>query len=182
MLSRLHSSMLLARLPPAPRSPSRLLAGLALLSLAGCDSVGVQATPPAPEASMPWPEMLSAVNDVRAQARACGGDRYPAAAPLVWNDRLGAAAERHSSDMAGRGFFSHTGSDGSGPGARATEAGYSWRSVAENIARTNTSVGAVVDAWVESPGHCHNLMDPRFAEMGAAEEGGLWTQVFATPR
>lgn len=163
------------------RCPSvRSLTWLAVLSLAGCDSVGIE--PPGQEASVSWPEMLDAVNGVRAEARTCGGERYPAVAPLVWNGRLEAAAERHSADMAERGFFGHTGSDGSGPGTRASQAGYSWRSVAENIARTNTSVGVVVEAWVESPGHCHNLMDPRFAEMGAAEEGGLWTQLFAAPR
>jgi uncharacterized protein YkwD len=47
-----------------------------------------------------------------------------------------------------------------------------------------------VAGWLSSPGHCANLMNPRYTEMGAAY--GLnsarkstypyWTQVFGAPR
>ncbi len=44
-------------------------------------------------------------------------------------------------------------------------------------------------SWLESPGHCENIMEPRFTEMGVAfalapdqNPNIYWTQVFATPR
>jgi len=43
--------------------------------------------------------------------------------------------------------------------------------------------------WLASPGHCSNIMNPDFSEMGAAyaiEENSAavsyWTQAFGTPR
>ena len=163
-----------------------LLLFVALFCLAGCDSVGVAPSPSGTDsgaqAETVWPEMLDAVNAVRARGAMCGSTRYGPAPPLVWNDRLEAAAATHTADMAAHDYFDHRGSDGSQPGDRATRAGYSWRAVGENIARYQTSVGQVVEDWVESPGHCHNLMDPRFAEMGADEAGGFWTQVFGLSR
>ena len=43
--------------------------------------------------------------------------------------------------------------------------------------------------WLASPGHCSNIMNPDFTEMGAAyaidkssAAGSYWTQVFGTPR
>lgn len=155
-----------------------LLLGTLLLS--ACDTLGVDA-PPDPAAQTAWPEMLAAVNDVRAAGAVCGGEAYPAAAAVVWNDRLASAARRHSADMAAHDHFAHTGTDGSRPGDRARDAGYRWRLVAENIARRQRSVEEVVSDWVESPGHCRQLMDPRVAEMGVAETSGYWTQLFATP-
>ena len=156
------------------------LATLALV-LAGCDSVGLHA-PPATAAVRPWPEMLAAVNAVRAEARTCGGEAFAPAPPLVWNDRLGDAARAHSADMLAHDRFEHTGSDGSRPGDRATRAGYAWRVVAENIARYQQTVPEVVADWAASPGHCRTLMDPRVAEIGAAKEGAYWTQVFGLSR
>ena len=46
-----------------------------------------------------------------------------------------------------------------------------------------------VAGWIRSPGHCANLMNPRYTDMGAAfavnarsELGVYWTQAFGTPR
>ncbi len=157
------------------------LLALSLLCLTGCDSVGSD-TVVVDASSQPWPAMLDAVNAARAQGQTCGNQVYPPAPPLVWNDRLTAAAEAHSADMARNDYFDHTGRDGSQPGDRVTRAGYSWRIVGENIARYQSSVGEVVDAWVESPSHCRNLMDSRYAELGASERDTYWTQVFGLAR
>jgi len=49
------------------------------------------------------------------------------------------------------------------------------------------SADEVVHGWLESPGHCENIMDPRFAEMALLSRGaqlrhGLyWVQVLAAP-
>lgn len=71
-------------------------------------------------------EMLSQVDDTRAQPRQCGGQDFPAAAPLSWHCTLEHVAVSHSRDMGDHNFFSHTGSDGLGPADRITNAGYEW--------------------------------------------------------
>ena len=133
-------------------------------------------------------EMLGQINDARAQTRSCGSDSAPAVAPLAWNCTLASVAEQHSADMADNNFFSHTGSDGSSIGTRLTNAGYNWRAAGENIAAGQSSVSEVMVAWLESPGHCENIMNSNFREVGAAmvENGNAdyqryWTQNFARP-
>lgn len=136
--------------------------------------------------------MLDAVNATRAQARECGSyGSFPAVPPLAWSCPLEAAAQGHSTDMATNNFFSHTGSNGSSVGDRASSAGYSWTAIGENIAAgtSYSAVGAVVQGWIDSPGHCANLMRSSYKELGAAKVSNpsstytvYWTQVFGKSR
>ncbi|MBS7456934.1 CAP domain-containing protein [Coralloluteibacterium stylophorae] len=133
--------------------------------------------------------VLEQVNAARAQARSCGGRHFDAAGPLTWDAALAEAALAHSRGMAERNVFSHRGGDGSEVGARATRAGYAWRHVGENIAAGQGAPEQVVAGWLSSPGHCANIMDPQFTEMGAAyatdpdsDAVSYWTQVFGAPR
>lgn len=139
----------------------------------------------------PWGEagraVLAATNLARSQPRQCGKRRFAAAPPLVWNEALAHAAHSHSSDMGSHRFFSHTGRDGRAVGARARSAGYAWQRIGENIAAGQRSVAEAVQGWLDSPGHCANLMNPAFTEMGAAyavrgapRPAAYWTQVFGT--
>ncbi|WP_412067944.1 CAP domain-containing protein [Rubrivirga sp. IMCC43871] len=154
---------------------------LAALALAACDTT--YAIDDALVADAPaWDAMLAAVNDARASGAVCGNEAMGPAAPLVWDARLEAAAERHSRDMAENGHFDHTGTDGLSTGARVRRAGYDWRAVGENIARYHQNVDEVVSDWLASPDHCRQMLSPRFVELGAAEEDGYWTQVFGVPR
>lgn len=153
----------------------------AALALAACDTT--YAIDQAPVADAPaWDAMLTAVNEVRASGAVCGTERMAPAAPLVWDARLEAAAERHSRDMAQNNYFGHTGTDGLSTGTRVRRAGYDWRAVGENIARYQQNVDQVVSDWLASPDHCHQMLSPRFVEIGAAEADGYWTQVFGVPR
>jgi uncharacterized protein YkwD len=61
--------------------------------------------------------------------------------------------------------------------------------VGENIAAGQPTAEQVVAGWLKSAGHCANLMDPDFSEMGVAfavapQRGKAiyWAQLFATPR
>lgn len=133
-------------------------------------------------------EILRLTNAARAEPRTCGSERVPAAPPVEWNAKLAAAALAHSSDMANRNYFRHAGKGGSQVGDRAARAGYTWRRVGENIAAGQGSAKQVVSAWLSSPGHCVNIMNRNFAEMGAAyvvnpdsDTTIYWTQVFGTP-
>lgn len=142
-----------------------------------------------PDQSEAGQAILSLVNEARASARRCGSRYFARARPVAWNDALAQAAREHSSDMAAHRRFSHRGSDNSEVAQRATRAGYRWRHIGENIAAGQTSAREAVAGWLESPGHCANLMNPDFTEMGAgyaisrARLPGFayWTQVFATP-
>jgi uncharacterized protein YkwD len=134
--------------------------------------------------------ILDAVNLARARSRTCGARDFRPAAPLRWNGTLGQTALLHSRDMADQHYFSHTGRDGSTVGKRAMQAGYSWSRVGENIAVGQETPDEVVATWLASAGHCANIMDPAFTEMGAGyavnraseEPRPYWTQVFGNPR
>lgn len=132
--------------------------------------------------------LLQQVNTMRGQQRQCGAQAFAAAAPLVWNDSLGDTAHTHSRAMANGNFFSHQDRDGRTPGDRAELAGYSGQRVGENIAAGQDAVARVVAGWLASPGHCANLMNPQFSELGAAyavdpksDAGIYWTALFGAP-
>lgn len=89
-------------------------------------------------------------------------------APVTPDRRLVAAALRHARDMAGHGFMSHVGSDGSRSGQRADEAGYGWRLIAENVAAGPADAREVIAMWMRSPGHRHNLLTREVVDVGLA--------------
>ncbi|RZL13195.1 MAG: CAP domain-containing protein [Pedobacter sp.] len=126
--------------------------------------------------------MLQLVNAQRTKGCNCGTTAMPAVAPLSWNDQLAVAALNHSTDMYTNNFFSHTSSNGNTLGTRITAAGYKWSAVAENIAMGQKDEQAVVTAWFNSEGHCKNLMNASYKEIGAAKKGSYWTQDFAAPQ
>jgi uncharacterized protein YkwD len=127
--------------------------------------------------------MLQEVNKVRGQSCKCGNERQSAAPPLVWDDKLERAAQRHANDMARKKFFSHTGSDKSTVSSRVDKEKFVWMLVGENLADGYKSEADVVAGWMTSPGHCKNIMNPEFTHMGVAvsKDGRYWVQVFATP-
>lgn len=130
--------------------------------------------------------MLSAVNQARSVEQNCGGTIMPAVPALKWNYDLEAAAFRHSSDMANSNYMDHTGSDGSTPAQRVADTGYSANAWAENVAAGQNSIDDVMASWMNSAGHCQNIMSSNVTEMGASaventdtQYGIYWTQVFA---
>jgi uncharacterized protein YkwD len=112
-------------------------------------------------------EFLATVNQARSVNQVCGSTPYAPAPPVSWSENLAMAAYLHSEDMALNNFFSHTGSDGSSPGDRISRQGYVWRTYGENIAVGYPTVSSVIQGWLGSEGHCRNLMDPDFTEIGA---------------
>ncbi len=134
-------------------------------------------------------QLLDAHNRARATGRYCGATFMAAAAGLSWSCKLGEAAANHSQDMATTDYFSHTGSDGLSPFDRMDDVEYVYRAAGENIAAGYDSVESVVTGWLQSPGHCENIMSPNFKEMGgaliensAAAYRYYWTVDFGTPR
>jgi uncharacterized protein YkwD len=151
--------------------------------------------PPLPSVTFQdWTEagqiILEGVNQARASGHTCGDQAYPPAPPLRWNPLLGEAALAHSRDMAERRYFNHQDKNGGTSGERAKSAGYAWSRIGENIAFGQYTPQEAVAGWLTSPGHCTNIMNRDFTEMGAAyavtpeKRAGLiyWTQVFGKPR
>lgn len=133
-------------------------------------------------------KLLELINSARAQPRQCGTQAFSATTPLAWNATLASAALDHTRSMANNNFFDHKDRDGRTPGDRAELAGYSGQLVGENIAAGQDTPRKVLDGWLTSPGHCANLMNPQFSELGAAyavdpksDAGIYWTSLFGAP-
>lgn len=133
-------------------------------------------------------EMLDLINEARSQARYCGSTYYEATTSLEWNCTLEIAAQSHSDDMAENNFFDHIShTDESSVGDRVTSAGYTWYLVGENIAAGQPSSETVMQDWLDSPGHCQNIMNPNYEDVAVAYRviagarySIYWTQVFAS--
>lgn len=166
------------------------LLGALLLGLAACGGNQVRGDTgqiAATEAPQPGPEFAARITAARRASRNCGTESFPAVGPVRWSPRLAAAARDQSSHLARTGRLSHTGAGGSSLADRIGATGYRPRAWAENVASGQRSAAAVVDAWLESPGHCRNIMNGAYSEIGAAAVRGgdgrlYWTLVLAAPR
>jgi uncharacterized protein YkwD len=150
-------------------------------------------------------ELVDAINKARSVQRDCypNDDSRGVVGPspkLYWNDDLYASALEHSTDLAESNTFSHygsgTSSDITGDGKpsifyeRIVANGYSnYYSVGENIAGGQKDLNEVMEAWLASPGHCENIMNPNYTEVGVAvvtkadsTYGIYWTQNFGSKR
>ncbi|MBC6401794.1 MAG: CAP domain-containing protein [Ekhidna sp.] len=123
--------------------------------------------------------VLSLVNDHRRAGATCGSERYSSASVIQWDDALAQAALFHSNDMQSNDYFSHTGRNGSNFSERVKDARFEGSPLGENIASGYSSEEAVVTAWIESPGHCVNIMNGSATHIGVARSGrgSLWTMV-----
>jgi uncharacterized protein YkwD len=132
---------------------------------------------------------LKLVNDVRARGTRCGERSYAPAPPIKLSDTLANVAFGHAVDMARHNYFEHEDLAGHSPADRVRAVGYKEKLVGENIAYGPKSADEVVQGWLDSPAHCENIMDPRFAEMGIAFAAGqssrrglFWVQLLVAPK
>ncbi len=127
--------------------------------------------------------LIEETNRYRKLGAQCGNMYFPPVEPVVWNERLAAAAQLHSNDMNENQFFEHTGTGGSTLVSRVEQTGYLYRKIGENLAMGETQTEViVVEGWMNSPAHCRKIMNGSFTEMGVARSGIYWTQVFGRPR
>lgn len=103
--------------------------------------------------------------------------------------RLTSAAQRHAHDMLANASYSHTGSDGSSPRARITEAGFGGSGSIGEIVYWGTGSASTPSAalayWMNSPGHRAMILNCAFTAGGFATawDGHTMTAVvdFAGP-
>jgi uncharacterized protein YkwD len=103
---------------------------------------------------------------------------------LTPSDKLDRAAQGWTDSMVDSDEFTH----GSAFMDRISATGFDWTTVGENIATGYETPASVVRGWMNSPGHCANILDPAYREVGtgvsarriprASTEVGTWTQDF----
>jgi len=132
-------------------------------------------------------EILRQVNAVRKKGGcdcpASGGDSvsyHDSVSAVSWNSKLEAAAIFHSSDMQVNDFFSHTGTLGDTVSDRVTAQAYVWWYVNENIAAGYSTVTSVMDGWLNSGGHCRNIMASSPSEIGVGMINGTGANKYST--
>lgn len=147
-----------------------------------------EAAPRAVRNSWSATRVLQLVNEVRANGTRCGDRTFAAAPPLQESSTLDTVAYQHAADMARHDYFEHVDLSGHTPADRVRAIGYREKLVGENIAYGPTSAEEVVAGWLHSTGHCENIMEPRFAEMGLGQASGqgsqrglYWDQVLTQP-
>ena len=100
--------------------------------------------------------------------------------PLTYDWQLARVARYKSQDMKDNRYFSHTSPVYGSPFQMMKSFGISYRSAGENIARGQKTPAAVVDAWMDSPGHRKNILNPSYTHIGVGyvADGSYWTQMF----
>ena len=127
-------------------------------------------------------EIMDEINKARINGCMCGKEKMPPTGKLEWSGQLEKAAMKHAMDMYDHDNLDHIGTDGSDLGDRISATGYVWAMVGENISWGFTEAEDVVQGWIESSGHCKNMMNPTFTEMGAARKGEYWVLELAVSK
>jgi uncharacterized protein YkwD len=128
------------------------------------------ATPAAATADSPAAAMRTLEQDVLAQINALR--RQHRLAPLRFSAKLAAAARHHSTDMATRGYFSHTSANGSSFSRRIARfypmGGRRYWAVGENLLWSSPDVDAAgaIDMWLKSPAHRKIMLTAKWREVG----------------
>jgi uncharacterized protein YkwD len=123
-------------------------------------------------------QMISAVNEERSRR---------GIAPLRQNTDLVHLADFYACRLVEGGFFSHEDPfDGSTVDSRATDFGYAFWKIGENLAAGQQTAEEAIAELMLSPLHRANMLDPAFTEIGIAvktggEMGIYWVQEFGRP-
>jgi uncharacterized protein YkwD len=119
--------------------------------------------------------------------------------PLTLDGTLQSVAQGKSTEMVARDYFDHTNPDGLTASDRVLNSGYvpqgSSYAIGENIAFGTLDLGTpakIVDAWMNSPGHRENILDPAYRQTGIGvapaappsfsqgQAGGTYSQEFGS--
>jgi uncharacterized protein YkwD len=89
--------------------------------------------------------------------------------------QLDASASIKAEDILARQYFEHTAPDGRNVSNLVGDQGYTYIKIGENLALGDfVSDADVVTAWMNSPGHRANILDPDFKEMGVGVAYGMY--------
>jgi hypothetical protein len=88
--------------------------------------------------------------------------------PLIENQKLSEAAKLKAQNMVENNYFSHTSPNGTTPWHWFSKVGYNYKYAGENLAIGFYDSSEVFDAWINSPSHRTNLLNPNYKEEGIA--------------
>lgn len=125
-------------------------------------------------------EVVRATNEQRASA---------GLKPLAYNEKLADAARRKASNMFSENYWSHNSPSGKSPWTWFKEAGYNYVFAGENLAKDFGDTSRMMNAWMASPTHKENIVNPKYTEIGLAvvpgtlegKETVLVVQLFGAP-
>lgn len=109
--------------------------------------------------------------------------------PVTENQTLDAAALAKGNDMLAKGYWAHFAPDGTSPWSFFIKFGYKYSYAGENLARDFPDAASAVTAWMNSPSHRENMLNPNYRDIGiGVVEGSLAgvdttiiVQFFGTP-
>lgn len=109
---------------------------------------------------------------------------------LSLNPLVMRAAQLKAEDMAKEAYYAHVSPDGETPMHWLDQVGYKYQYVGENLTANIMDEESVVSAWMGSPGHRRNLLDPKFTHVGIGVAEGTYkgkpalfvVQMLATPK
>lgn len=123
---------------------------------------------------------IALINAGRSIARKCGTTDYPAVGALKWQPQAEQAALAQVQYLQQNNLFQHDGAGGTTVGSRLTATGYVWQSVGENLAAGFPDLETTVKGWFDSEGHCVNLMNAAYTDLGVAGVLGSSTNTYKT--
>jgi hypothetical protein len=94
-------------------------------------------------------------------------------APLAYNNSLSEAAKLKAQNMFAENYWAHFSPSGKDPWGFMSGAGYRFSYAGENLARNFYSADDMVKAWMASPSHRENIMNPKYQDIGIAVEEGV---------
>ncbi len=93
---------------------------------------------------------------------------------LTLNQTLSNAAYAKGVDMINNDYWAHVSPNGTEPWAFFNSLGYKYKFAGENLARDFSNPNSAVDAWMASPSHKDNILNPKYKEIGiGVVEGDL---------
>ncbi|MBF6619417.1 MAG: CAP domain-containing protein [Patulibacter sp.] len=164
---------------------SVLSVGAAVVACAGA-SVAHGQTASCPGADVAFSAMAPAQAEVSVVCLSNAARVAAGLETLRSHPQLRTAARRHADDMHARGYFDHVAPAPAPHGPtlldRVNASGYPLRTAGENLASGHPTPRRATVGWLTSPGHCRNLLDPAFDEVGVgrAADGPIWVQVLGT--
>lgn len=106
------------------------------------------------------------------------------------NKLLDQVANLRADDIFDNQYFEHESLDGRSATDLAVKVGYDYYLIGENLALGNfTNEAEIISAWMDSPGHRHNILNAKYQELGVSIKRGIFdgeavtiaVQIFAVP-
>lgn len=92
--------------------------------------------------------------------------------PLKLNNKLNDAAYLKGKDMFDNQYWAHVSPDGTQQWKWFNDVEYNYSEAGENLAKNFTTTSSTMTAWMNSPGHKENVLNPGYQEVGFAVLNG----------